>query len=625
MPHVQAGAGGGCAGLAAQVASSQAPSRGPRRAASARRRAAPRPARPLDEPRPQPEDRPEDERRVAHAAAPAPSAGPPTHRRLGPARPSPRRGRGPGAGPPDADVSATGAGASACRMVLLDAHDARRAERFAPAVLRPGHRRQADTLAPMAVAARARRPTRPPGLGPGVGAGGRGTPRGGRGRGRAWARRRCCTCCAGARRGRRHARPARPRRRARAGVRLRHRAPALRAAADDGRRPTSAPTCSPGAAGLAAERLGFAGTAPAAEPDGGGAPDAAFAVLHGLYWLCANLAARRPLVLVGRRRPLGRRRPPCASSCSSQTRLEELPVALVVATRPELPRRRARRAARARRGAGGDAAPAAAAVGRRRSRRSSRPALGEAAGRRLHRRLPAGDARHAVPRPPARSSALHEERVRPVARSAPRVEHHGARTVARWILVRLDRLPAGGRAPGPRRRRARAGRAARAAAALAGLDPREAAEAADELEAARHPRARAAAELRPPDRARRRLRRAVRRRARRGPPPRRRAARRRSRRPPSAPRSTCWPRSRRATRGWWTGSPPRPRVAVAGGAPESAVTYLRRALQEPPAPGGARARGCSSSALAEVSAGLPGAEAAPPRGARRAARRRRTS
>ena len=62
-----------------------------------------------------------------------------------------------------------------------------------------------------------------------------------------------------------------------------------------------------GAAGLAAERLGFAGAAAVPGDVGGGRPDAAFAVLHGLYWLCANLAARRPLVLVGGRRALGRR------------------------------------------------------------------------------------------------------------------------------------------------------------------------------------------------------------------------------------------------------------------------------------------------------------------------------
>jgi len=52
-----------------------------------------------------------------------------------------------------------------------------------------------------------------------------------------------------------------------------------------------------GAAGVAAERLGLAGTPAIAAVDPGGRPDAAFAVLHGLYWLCANLAARRPLVL----------------------------------------------------------------------------------------------------------------------------------------------------------------------------------------------------------------------------------------------------------------------------------------------------------------------------------------
>ena len=49
-------------------------------------------------------------------------------------------------------------------------------------------------------------------------------------------------------------------------------------------------------------------------------------------------------------------------------------------------------------------------------------------------------------------------------------------------------------------------------------------------------------------------------------------------------------------------------VAVAGGAPESAVTYLRRALQEPPAPE-ARGPRLLELGVAEVSAGLAGAEA----------------
>ena len=53
-----------------------------------------------------------------------------------------------------------------------------------------------------------------------------------------------------------------------------------------------------GPPGFAARLLGLPGLGddlPAAAPN---APDPSFAVLHGLYWLCANLAAHGPLALV---------------------------------------------------------------------------------------------------------------------------------------------------------------------------------------------------------------------------------------------------------------------------------------------------------------------------------------
>ena len=87
-----------------------------------------------------------------------------------------------------------------------------------------------------------------------------------------------------------------------------------------------------GAAGVAAGLLGFR-----AQPAVEGAPssgvDPSFAILHGLYWLCANLAAGRPLCLVVDDAHW-------ADAASLRylafllTRLEELEVALVVATRP---------------------------------------------------------------------------------------------------------------------------------------------------------------------------------------------------------------------------------------------------------------------------------------------------
>src|SRR5262245_51199775 len=50
-----------------------------------------------------------------------------------------------------------------------------------------------------------------------------------------------------------------------------------------------------GAPRLAATVLGLPGARDSADQV---APDPSFAVLHGLYWLCANLAAERPLGLV---------------------------------------------------------------------------------------------------------------------------------------------------------------------------------------------------------------------------------------------------------------------------------------------------------------------------------------
>jgi DNA-binding CsgD family transcriptional regulator len=89
-----------------------------------------------------------------------------------------------------------------------------------------------------------------------------------------------------------------------------------------------------GAAGVAAGMLGLPG-APTASPFSPGV-DPSFAILHGLYWLCANLAAVRPLCLVVDDAH-------CADAASLRylafllTRLEELDVALVVANRPREP------------------------------------------------------------------------------------------------------------------------------------------------------------------------------------------------------------------------------------------------------------------------------------------------
>ena len=52
-----------------------------------------------------------------------------------------------------------------------------------------------------------------------------------------------------------------------------------------------------GPSGVAAELLGLPGLGEGATK-AAVAPDPSFAVLHGLYWLCANLASERPLALV---------------------------------------------------------------------------------------------------------------------------------------------------------------------------------------------------------------------------------------------------------------------------------------------------------------------------------------
>ena len=87
-----------------------------------------------------------------------------------------------------------------------------------------------------------------------------------------------------------------------------------------------------GAAGVAAGLLRLPGAPPADAPPSSGV-DPSFAILHGLYWLCANLAAVGPLCLVVDDAHW-------ADAASLRylafllTRLEELDAALVVATRP---------------------------------------------------------------------------------------------------------------------------------------------------------------------------------------------------------------------------------------------------------------------------------------------------
>ena len=85
-------------------------------------------------------------------------------------------------------------------------------------------------------------------------------------------------------------------------------------------------------AGVAASILGLAGE-PAAEAPQATAGDPSFAILHGLYWLCANLAAASPLCIVVDDAHWADA-PSLRYLAFLLPRLEELDVALVLATRP---------------------------------------------------------------------------------------------------------------------------------------------------------------------------------------------------------------------------------------------------------------------------------------------------
>jgi DNA-binding CsgD family transcriptional regulator len=232
-----------------------------------------------------------------------------------------------------------------------------------------------------------------------------------------------------------------------------------------------------GPAGVAARLLGLPG-ADGGEP----APtlDASFTVLHGLYWLCANLAADGALVLVVDDAHW-------ADTSSLRflafllPRLEELPVALVVATRPQ---------------AEGEGAHALAVLAADAQADVVRPAplSLDAVAWLVESGLAARPDRafvEACHRATGGSpflvrelvGALRVEGVAPDAAAAADVEAAGARGARRWILLRMGRLPA------PANRLARAlavlERAELApAAALADLDPAQAGEALDALVAA---------------------------------------------------------------------------------------------------------------------------------------------
>ena len=329
-----------------------------------------------------------------------------------------------------------------------------------------------------------------------------------------------------------------------------------------------------GAAGHAAALFGVA----APEDDVAGALlDPSFAILHGLYWLCANLGRRCPLLL-------------ClddvhwADQASLRflhfvgRRLEELPVAAVAAARP---------------GGPADGSPLLAAIA------AGPPAevvvlapLSERAVAELVRRGLGADVE------PAFAAACHqvtggvpflvheliraiaEAGIKPAAEASPRVAALAPRAVSQSVVQRLGRLSAPARALAPAA--AVLGEAdLRLAAALAGVEPGTAATAADELAAAGlfepgrplrfvHPIVRAAVEADLPPGKRAGLHAA--------------AARRLADEGASAHRVAAHLLATDPAGDDWVVDAlvPAARAAIGNGAPDSALAYLRRALAEPP-------------------------------------------
>jgi DNA-binding CsgD family transcriptional regulator len=230
------------------------------------------------------------------------------------------------------------------------------------------------------------------------------------------------------------------------------------------------------ASGGAAALLGLPGT-PAASGGLSTGIDPSFAILHGLYWLCANLAAAGPLCLVVDDAHWADA-PSLRYLAFLLTRLEELDVALVLATRP--------------REAGTDAKllatvttdPSADVIRLPPLTRTAVAQLVEAELDQIPDPIFVEACLRATRGTPfllrALVETLGERGIAPTAQAAREVERIGARSVRRSIRLRLGRLPE------------HAGRLARAlavlersdlfqASQLAGLDEAEAGDAAELL------------------------------------------------------------------------------------------------------------------------------------------------
>jgi predicted ATPase len=235
-----------------------------------------------------------------------------------------------------------------------------------------------------------------------------------------------------------------------------------------------------GAAGRAATLFDLA---PARDDAADALLDPAFAILHGLYWLCANLGRRSPLLL-------------CiddvhwADQASLRflnylgRRLEELPIAVVAAARPAPP---------------ADGSPLLAALAADRSAEVLVLApLSERAVAELVRLGLGADVEPAFGRACHEVTggvpflvqelvrAIAEQGIKPAAAASSRVAALAPRAVARSVVRRLSRLSAPARELAPAA--AVLGEAdLRLAAGLAGVDSGAAAAAADELAALRAP------------------------------------------------------------------------------------------------------------------------------------------
>jgi DNA-binding CsgD family transcriptional regulator len=234
-----------------------------------------------------------------------------------------------------------------------------------------------------------------------------------------------------------------------------------------------------GPAGVAGALLGLPGAADD-RVTGVADADASFAVLHGLYWLCANLAAGHPICLIVDDAHWADV-PSLRYLSFLLTRLEEISVALVVAARPREPGAHAELLAALTTEPSAEVVRLApltrAAVGQ-----YVEAALGGApdpvfvdACLRATRGTPFLLRELAL--------GLAEAEIAPTAGNAGRVERIGAGTVGRSIALRLRRLPT------PARRLAKAAAVLERgsllhAAALADLDQEAAARAADVLVAA---------------------------------------------------------------------------------------------------------------------------------------------